>query len=1248
MRLAWLKKIPKDTFAIILLLIPFLAIVITNYKPGTWLLGWDVVMPELNFKVSFIKLFHGAWQSFQGLGITPIMQKSTDLIGLSQMFILNKIFFVPVMDLRWVYTFAMLLIGTIGTYFLSKLFFSKIFTLPESTIRIGAILSSWFYLLNLGTVQNFYTPHETFTTFYGYLPLCLVWLYKYVDNKSKKDLLTWSILNVLLMPTFITITNFFVYLSILIAFALGILFSNIKNNIKPLSVLLFSFLIINSYWLSSFVYSTVSNSKNVLDSRTNEIVSEDVFWLNREMGTIKNVAILKGFWFQNVDYDAKSNISELMFSKWIFHLENQNLLLIAYINFGIILLGFISALYLSIFKKKIIVIGPILVFIGAVFMLINDNFPTAFIFNLIRENFDLFREAFRFPFTKFVIPAILSYSILLGLGFIYISSILKLYKAKIIHVFVLFALLISQVIFIFPVFQGQFIYDRLKVHMPKYYTESFEYLSGKNDMHKVVILPEPNYWGWYFTNWGFRGSGYVWYGIPQPVIARAFDPWSKYNEQFYNEIQYAIYNNDSNLLSFLIDKYNIGYFYFDKDVIVPYGARSLFHDQTKILMDSLGEKVTEVKDFGNITIYTVKPSENETEDIELPAIYQKNNPEYNFSYLDPSSLFASVATINHGEVNYIPFVDDKFSIEKIYNSTKLDLNISDNNALLYVPPYVQNTPVVPTKITVDEDSILKLEVISPKIVDSKSNVIWGIDSIIEQKVPGLLKNQSLLIDLNPVDLKNENYFLLKNDSLAYIVDTSSAEENSFDDKIYDAQVTDCAGDFGQSGKSYEKYPGSVKISASLNSVCLDFPGELNDDRNSLYKVEFEYLNSTNAKLSYCLLDLKSQNCINKKYYDSPLSSGEFKHYEDYVYVKGGVSKKFVLAVDSYDPYSENYATVKDIKLTRYDVTNLFGASPINEKLSEASTIDLSNAELPVFVDISELSVFDKVYLPGSNFFNPIAENCDNYNEISYGRKLEAIGNSYRYLYSAIDAISCDLIETKGVNPNSGYILNVDSQNVSGKRIEVCLGAQNNDRCVVRERLNEDVKSYLVPPYPLVDAYNLSILNSSAGNHATENYLNSVTFKYIPYTWLKSIFVTKSEQELLDTNGITISRANKKAIYKYEVSVEKVESDSTEYLDDGLIILNQSFENGWGLYEKDSCLLGITTSITCKKANADHVLAKNWANSWIVPSTSATYVIIFWPQYLQFLGYAILVIYIIGLALTVYKRKIKSEESPFYG
>ena len=85
-------------------------------------------------------------------------------------------------------------------------------------------------------------------------------------------------------------------------------------------------------------------------------------------------------------------------------------------------------------------------------------------------------------------------------------------------------------------------------------------------------------------------------------------------------------------------------------------------------------------------------------------------------------------------------------------------------------------------------------------------------------------------------------------------------------------------------------------------------------------------------------------------------------------------------------------------------------------------------------------------------------------------------------------------------------------------------------------------------------------------------------------------------------------------------------------DNPTLVLNQAFEKGW-------------VAIGAGK----HVLVNNWANGWVLdkktirqkddkmdsvltvlPSESLTVSIIFWPQLLQFLGFALLPIPFLGL------------------
>lgn len=61
-------------------------------------------------------------------------------------------------------------------------------------------------------------------------------------------------------------------------------------------------------------------------------------------------------------------------------------------------------------------------------------------------------------------------------------------------------------------------------------------------------------------------------------------------------------------------------------------------------------------------------------------------------------------------------------------------------------------------------------------------------------------------------------------------------------------------------------------------------------------------------------------------------------------------------------------------------------------------------------------------------------------------------------------------------------------------------------------------------------------------------------------------------------------------------------------------------------------------MTCKNVYADHVLAKNWANGWVINDVVGSYVIIFWPQYLQFLGYFVLILAIIIMVAVGFRGK----------
>ncbi|MEJ2276721.1 MAG: hypothetical protein P8Y70_03075, partial [Candidatus Lokiarchaeota archaeon] len=63
--------------------------------------------------------------------------------------------------------------------------------------------------------------------------------------------------------------------------------------------------------------------------------------------------------------------------------------------------------------------------------------------------------------------------------------------------------------------------------------ELYEFFGKAPKQARVAFFPVQTFWGWNFYSWNYRGSGFLWYGIEQPILDRAFDVWSKHNEDYY-------------------------------------------------------------------------------------------------------------------------------------------------------------------------------------------------------------------------------------------------------------------------------------------------------------------------------------------------------------------------------------------------------------------------------------------------------------------------------------------------------------------------------------------------------------------------------------------------------------------------------------------------------------------------------------------------------------------------------------------
>ncbi|MEK7160200.1 MAG: hypothetical protein AAB702_01850 [Patescibacteria group bacterium] len=581
---------------LVVLLLIFTAVILTNLSFTKFLIGWDNLLPELNLGLNIKRAIFSTWQEYQGLGLLAGNGHAAELPRLIFIYLLS--FIAPINLIRQIYVFTMLLTGALGVYFLIKTVFNK-----NSPV---AFIGSLFYLLNLMTVQTFYVPFEPMITHYGFLPWLILSLIYFLENNTKKALFFFITINILAIPQGQVPTVFLVYLFV---FAIILVSFNLREKRKELFnkslKAIFLTFIINAFWLLPFLYFAITNSNVALDAKINQMATQTVILQNKAFGDIESVMLLKGFWFNNVDPDLTGKFA-YMLKPWRDQLTNPFIVYIGYLFFAVILIGLIS----SIKTKKTIFIVMGSLFIFSFTMLATNTPPFSWIDSFLKL-FPVFSEIFRFPFTKFGVVLLLCYAVFFAMGVFQIYSFLE-NRFRIKNVFSYLAIAIFSVLiifFIFPVFKGELFYYKEKLSLPKEYLQTFDYFKTQDKNMRIANLPQPTFWGWGFYKWGYGGSGFLWYGIKQPILDRAFDVWSKPSENYYWELSNALYSKNPMLLKNVLNKYQVGFLLLDKNIINPPSPEVLMTSETEKLIAQIPE-IKKSASFGNIAIYKVSLKDN--------------------------------------------------------------------------------------------------------------------------------------------------------------------------------------------------------------------------------------------------------------------------------------------------------------------------------------------------------------------------------------------------------------------------------------------------------------------------------------------------------------------------------------------------------------------------------------------------------------------------------------------------------------
>ena len=629
-------KILKIFFPLALALIAIF-ICVRNYTPGTYLIGWDSLHPEFNFPLNIGRMFSHVWASEQGVGAISAHSDMSDLPRIILLWIASIA--IPASFIRYFYVFSCLIIGPLGVYSFLKYIFQREKDSPW--VYPASFLGGLFYLLNLGTLQNFYVPLEMFTTAFAGVPWLFLTGLRVLRNLTRGALVKYALVVILISPMAYAATQAYaIYFGLfLFLFIFSVISSGKKLKLKRFLILGIITLMLNIYWILPNIYSVLQQSLTISNANINRLFSQESFLRNADYGNLANIAIQKSFLFSWRSFDFTAGKFDDLLNVWNVYLANPGVLIMGYILAFLALLGGL----LGIFKRDKVNLAFLLPLALCLFFLFNVNPPAGNIYEYLYSHFGVFREGFRTPFTKFSVlfEFILSFYFGYFIYWFLTSKPLKEKPLKVIIVFIktLFigGAIVALVYFSLPVFRGELIEQNVRIKFPVEYKELFTWFSNHPE-GRVALMPINTKFGWEYRNWdlpagrqGYEGSGFLTYGIPNPILYRDFDRWNSANEDFYTQSAFALYANDNQAFVSTLKKYNVKYLLLDESIINAGGSSDILKmDEIKKIASEHG--MQKVANFGFLSVFDTGIA---TPEVFAPANYSKVNANLSYAPKDP-------------------------------------------------------------------------------------------------------------------------------------------------------------------------------------------------------------------------------------------------------------------------------------------------------------------------------------------------------------------------------------------------------------------------------------------------------------------------------------------------------------------------------------------------------------------------------------------------------------------------------------
>ncbi len=1204
-----------------------------NYEQGTWFTGWDNLHSEFNFGMNIHRSLFSVWEEYQGLGLLAGMAHAADLPRQLFLWLVSNI--MPASFIRYFFQYLMLFAGAFGTYF------TLLYLLQKNEHKeLFALVGGLFYVFNLGTIQYFFVQFEPYSTFWGLFPWEIYTLLRFLDKPDKKNFLLLVFINILAIPQAVVQTIFVVYM-LIVAMILGVYTWRHKTKEAFLKAVAIgsTILVVNSFWLLPNMYFTAKDVEVTQLAMNNQMNTDRFFEVNKRRGNITDFALLKEFYYDFQEIDQETNEPTFLMAPWRDYHSNPVIPAIGYLFFLVILLGLFKQ-----YKYKPYIIG--IFTISALAFLSNTMFFAEA--NSILRALPLVSQMFRNPFTKFIAPAIFSFSILFVMGLIYISEQLKkkhIYR----YISAGFAIFLLA-IYAFPVFNGHLFYSYTRIKIPDNYFKLFSYFERQDKNARIMNLPQDSYWGWGTYKWGSVGSGFLWYGIEQPIMDRAFDVWSDELEGYYWELQYALKKEDQELLNAVLAKYDIDYIIFDESY-QPSDSMPIKHllKQEDLLENN--ELLEKDQTFGTIRVYkrTNALDSNVIWISSLPSVLKDSqfaNADIAFQnvgdYITQNSDIASQAYFYPYEslfTNRLPH-EHTFAIEENDDSFILTKDIPAGAFNITLPSFAEYEKVIPVELFARRSNNqieIHVRVVQPQtylgntlLNTEQQEFSFDLNSNSEGILVSINNNEVLEAQQLTNELSSIGRSTLINSPIGNTINIYSTDDTTLYNlpPISFGEGYPCVTPNGEYQAEEQKSETGFTLKGNGVPTCISSREKIEFEEDSLIKMSFTYTSGNDEAPIYCVFSDELQDCVNKrnrKEYGFSTESTPYKNFFEYQEAQGDLTLSFTLEPNSTTEKPDNI-TFERIALTSYPLLSSYSITelqPSQEKqyfveVNELTTLQTAIAKTPFGSHTKELisgHKFELHHLANNPLFSS-----------DYYATLVEQDNSLR-IY-AKDTFANFWFNLDEIDTSVSSIISVEAKRLQGFPLMLNILSSSTDKKLLQTQIpvgkNFETNYYIIPPtYEFDTGYQIILNNASYNSRSTVHDIKDMSVYQFPYEYLTNIQIRHKDAPLPGQRIQQSIQAQKKHTGKYII---------TYPLKPGILMLSQSYHDGWKAFlVNDQSLFSTMLPFFFAEEIQTHISINNWANGWLIDTETAeltnshSIVLLFWPQYLQYAGYMLVLL-----------------------